>query len=292
MNGYVEEVFEASLIFGLLASLLGIIAAYHYGEVFPLYALLALVGVLLAQISANVLDDYIDYKSGIDKYTAKTGLNGGSKVLVEKRAKPEYVLAMGLISFFAALAIGAYLSILYPPVIPFIIIGATSILLYAKYLVKVAFLSEFSIGISFFSISVGVFLISGMSYTHIASIAIVSILAGMMVGLAGFVNGIADKKADKRCGRKTCSTFMSRCAGSYYYLITLFLGYVALLIGIYFGYVPQAMAITLLLIPFILYVFFGVKNYKNPLKFGSRVKMHFIIYIAMLLLMMLSYLIA
>ncbi len=291
MNGYLEEAIEPSLLFGILASLLGITLAYFYNTVFPVYAALAFIGVVAAQISANVIDDYVDYRNGIDAHAFKTGLSGGSRVIIEKRAKPKYILLMGLSFFFIALLIGAYLAFAYPPIIPFIIIGATSIALYAKYLVKVPFLSEFSIGISFFSISVGVFLATGLSYSHIAGVAIVSILPGMMVGLAGFVNSIPDKKADKIGGRRTCATFMSRCAGSYYYFIILFLGYLALFTGVRLGYVPDTTAILLVLIPAFLYIFFGIKDYKNPKRFKPMIKLHFLSFILMVVLIILSYLV-
>ncbi len=289
MNGYLEEVLEPSLLFGLFASLLGIAMAYSYNRVFLAYAALALLGVVAAQISANVLDDYVDYRNGIDAIAIKRGMSGGSRVIIEKRAKPEYVLIMGLSFFFAALLIGAYLTFVYPPILPFLIIGATSIALYAKYLVKVPFLSEFSIGVSFFSISVGTFLVSGLSYSHLVGAGIASILPGMMVGLAGFVNSIPDKKADKIGGRRTCATFMGRCAGSYYYLTTLAIGYIALFAGIRLGYVPDTTAMVLVIIPELLYVFFGIKGYKSSKRFEPRMKLHFLMFISMTALLILSY---
>ena len=46
---------------------LGTCTAWYYDDAFHLgHALLAFVGLLLAHISANTLNDYFDYKSGID----------------------------------------------------------------------------------------------------------------------------------------------------------------------------------------------------------------------------------
>ena len=41
------------------------------------YAVLAFIGLLLAHISVNTLNDYFDYRSGIDLETRRTPFSGG-----------------------------------------------------------------------------------------------------------------------------------------------------------------------------------------------------------------------
>lgn len=43
----------------------------------PGYALLAFAGLLLAHISAGVLNEYFDYKSGVDLETKRTPFSVG-----------------------------------------------------------------------------------------------------------------------------------------------------------------------------------------------------------------------
>ena len=69
LKHYLAETFEPTLLFGLLNSFLGIAAAAYYGHENFSLAVLVIVGVILAQIAVNLLNDYIDYKSGIDKET-------------------------------------------------------------------------------------------------------------------------------------------------------------------------------------------------------------------------------
>ena len=56
-------------------------AAYDDFDLNPVHVILTLVGALLAHISVNVLNDYFDYRSGIDLATKRTPFSGGSGIL-------------------------------------------------------------------------------------------------------------------------------------------------------------------------------------------------------------------
>ncbi len=55
--------------------------AWYDGAFFLSWALLALLGLLLAHVSVNVLNDYFDYRSGVDLKTQRTPFSGGSGIL-------------------------------------------------------------------------------------------------------------------------------------------------------------------------------------------------------------------
>ncbi|GAI31321.1 unnamed protein product, partial [marine sediment metagenome] len=59
----------------------------------------AFIGLLLAHISVNVLNDYFDYRSGIDLEAKRTPFSGGSGILPAGLLKPGQVLWLGLVSF-------------------------------------------------------------------------------------------------------------------------------------------------------------------------------------------------
>ena len=53
------------------------VAVYQSDSLKALHLALALLGALLAHISVNVLNDYFDYRSGIDLETRRTPFSGG-----------------------------------------------------------------------------------------------------------------------------------------------------------------------------------------------------------------------
>src|SRR5271155_1725128 len=109
---YLQEALEPTLLFGSLNCILGIIVASFYTKIDILTAILLIVGIFFAHISVNVLDDYVDYKRGIDSETTKTKFSGGSSLIVNGSLKAEQVLLLGLFSFVIAAIIGIYLIIL------------------------------------------------------------------------------------------------------------------------------------------------------------------------------------
>ena len=98
------------LLLSVVLAFLGTsIAWYWYDGYFHLgYALLAFIGLLLAHISINTLNDYFDYRSGIDLEVKRTPFSGGSGMLPSALLKPRPVLWLGLVSFLLTLPIGVY----------------------------------------------------------------------------------------------------------------------------------------------------------------------------------------
>ena len=95
------------LILTPLCVLVGVAAAQYDDVPFrPLHFFLALLGALLAHVSVNVLNDYFDYKSGIDLATQRTPFSGGSGILPAGLLKPYQVYLFGLLSLIAVGAIG------------------------------------------------------------------------------------------------------------------------------------------------------------------------------------------
>ena len=76
---------------------LGTSIAWHNGFFNLLYFALALGGTLLAHMSVDVLNDYFDYKSGLDLDTERTPFSGGSGLLPGGQLNPRSVYILGLV---------------------------------------------------------------------------------------------------------------------------------------------------------------------------------------------------
>lgn len=102
------------------------------------YALIALVGLILCHMSVNIINDYFDFKSGVDLKTIKSPFNGGSGMLPAGLLKPKQVWWYGLICFLIAVPIGIYFSIAQGwQLLPLLLVGGFCILFYTPVILKI-----------------------------------------------------------------------------------------------------------------------------------------------------------
>ena len=112
--------------------------------------MLTLVGALLAHISVNVLNDYFDYRSGIDLATKRTPFSGGSGILPAGLLTPQGALLLGLGSLVGVGAIGIYFTIDRGwEILPLGIVGMLVVYLYTTYITKSPLLCAIAPGLGF-----------------------------------------------------------------------------------------------------------------------------------------------
>ena len=125
------------LLLSVVLAFLGTSIAWYDGFFHLGYALLAFVGLLLAHISVNTLNDYFDYRSGIDLETRRTPFSGGSGMLPEALLKPRQVFWFGMVSFLISLGIGVYFVVVRGwPLIPLLVIAALCVFIYTPFILK------------------------------------------------------------------------------------------------------------------------------------------------------------
>ena len=289
------EMFEPTLLYGLFLAILGAAASVYYGHFSFMYTVLVVIGVVLAQMSVNVISDYFDYSSGLDKELVrkKSGqLGGGSSFLAEGLIKPRYTLAAGVAAFLIAASIGVYILYVRIELLPILVIAALTILLYAKYVKKVPYLAEPLCTINYTLIALGSFIaVSGM-YQLPYNVLFYFIPAGIMLGgNALFVNEIPDAAIDKKYGVKHSAVMLktSKNIGLYYLSFQL-IAYAILAIGIALGSVPLFSLLCIVTLPTTFYIFGGIYN-ANSKKYSDYLKIHTISAVAFALILSISYLI-
>ena len=87
-----------------------IVAANQVPINFPFLGM-ALFGALFAHISVNTLNEYFDFKSGLDLITDKTPFSGGSGALPQNPEMLSTVFKVGIASLIATLMIGSFLKL-------------------------------------------------------------------------------------------------------------------------------------------------------------------------------------
>ena len=97
----------------LLASVVAVsvglaLSLWHGVQIDIWYAIMTLAGVIALHSSVDLLNDYWDYKRGIDTQTQRTKMSGGTGVLPEGLLEPTQVYRAGIIFLIIGGLIGSY----------------------------------------------------------------------------------------------------------------------------------------------------------------------------------------
>ena len=79
---------------------------YQPQNVSLVYAILTYIGIFCLHSSVDLLNDYWDFKRGIDLRTKKTKFSGGTGVLPQGLLKPRHVYLAGIFFLILGLMIG------------------------------------------------------------------------------------------------------------------------------------------------------------------------------------------
>ncbi len=291
VRDYITEILEPTILINTFIALGALGAALHYGKASLWVALLCVAGVALAQVAVNLVDDYVDFTTGLDNDTVKTKFSGGSGLVVSGRVKAGHVLAIGTLAAAAAACIGVYLAYsVTMAVLPWVAVGAVAIFLYAGYATKIPFLAEPFAMMSFVSVGIGSFIaISGNSPTW-AMAAYGLVPAGMMGGIALLVNNVPDRAADRKHGRRSGVVMLwkpRRIAA--YYAVCEAVAYLLVLAGVASGSLPLTLLATLITAPIALKVFNGISSYRSPAAYERYMGMNVVGAFAFMLIVAMAF---
>lgn len=210
-------------------------------------AVLTFAGVMALHASVDLLNDFWDFKRGIDTKTTRTKMSGGTGVLPEGLLKPSSVYRAGIAFLIIGTIVGGYFVITDGITIAIILgFAILSIYFYSTKIVDSG-LGEFFVAVKGSMIVIGTFFIqSGQISTE-------SILAGIVVGslssLVLFIASFPDHDADKSKGRKTLVIAVGKKRGSKLFWIFPLVSYLAMIIGVVTNLFPVLSLISFLAIP-------------------------------------------
>ena len=190
------------LLASVIAVSLGLaINWWQTGNIEIFDAILIMCGVLSLHASVDLLNDYWDFKRGIDTATQRTKMSGGTGVLPEGLLKPKQVYAAGIIFLLVGAAIGTYFVFTDGIIIGLILAFAVlSVYFYSTKIVDWG-LAEIFIVIK------GTMIVIGTCFIQTTQITESAILGGIVVGILSsfvlFITSFPDHDADKAKGRKT-----------------------------------------------------------------------------------------
>jgi len=222
-------------------------------------AILTMCGVLALHASVDLLNDYWDFKRGIDTKTHRTKMSGGSGVLPEGMLKPSQVYAAGIISLIIGAVIGMYFVATDGIVIGiFLAFAVLSIYFYSTKIVNWG-LAEVFVGIKGSMIVIGTYFVQTTDITEQAVLG--GIVIGTLSSLILFITSFPDHDADKAKGRKTLVISLGKERACSILLVFPVVTYGITVIAVCFEVFPIFCLLILLTMPLI--IISGLKLKQN-----------------------------
>lgn len=226
------------------------ISWWHIGQIDILYAIMTMGGVISLHASVDLLNDYWDFKRGIDTQTQRTKMSGGTGVLPEGLLQPNQVYRAGIAFLIIGALIGSYFVIIDGIVIGMILAFAVvSIYFYSTKIVDSG-LAEIFVAIK------GTMIVLGTYFIQILEINLTTIMGGIFIGVLSslvlFITSFPDFEADKAKGRKTLVISVGKQKATIVFWIFPIVVYSILISGIFYEIFPIYCIISLAMFPLII----------------------------------------
>jgi 1,4-dihydroxy-2-naphthoate octaprenyltransferase len=221
--------------------LLGIAAAaWTSGGVNLAHAALAMLGGVGAHVSVNALNEYFDFRSGLDFRTQRTPFSGGSGTLPENPEASRMALLTALIALAITAAVGVYFVLVQGlALLPLGILGLLIIVAYTTWISHQPLLCLLAPGIGFGLLMVmGTSLVLAGEHTWTAFIA--SLVPTFLVSDLLLLNQFPDAEADQTVGRRHVLIVYGKRVGSLVYAAFLIGAYLTIIIGVVLKVLPLA----------------------------------------------------
>jgi len=216
----------------------------------------ALFGGLMAHISVNSLNEYFDFRSGLDLETVKTPFSGGSGALPQNPQAAPTVLFVGLGSLGLTLLIGAFFLWMHgPALLPIGVLGVALIVTYTPWMNRQPLLCLVAPGLGFgFLMVVGTQFVIAGGYRSVSWFA--ALVPFFLVNNLLLLNQYPDIDADARAGRNHFPIAYGLSASNIVYGGSALLAALVVLAGVAADWFPVWSLAALLpvsLAPFALY---------------------------------------
>ncbi|KGE04702.1 prenyltransferase [Pseudohaliea rubra] len=243
---------------------LGWAAAVYDGHAIELsQLLLAALGALAAHVSVNALNEYEDFRSGLDLRTERTPFSGGTGTLPAHPEKAHYALITGLVSLSVVVLVGLYfVELRGAALLPLGLLGVLTIVLYTRWLTRSPLLCLLAPGVAFGPLMVmGVYFVLTGHYGVTAAAA--SLVPLFLVSDLLLINQFPDREADRWAGRNHLLLAWGDRAGISVYGLFLAAAYSSVLLFVALDMLPGWVLLTLLTLPVAALAFRGLTRHAD-----------------------------
>ena len=209
--------------------------------------LLALVGGMLYHTGCNLINDYYDYRHGLDH----EGAYGGSGVLVSGELKPKEVLVGAYLMLLLGSIIGLYF--IYVFGLPMLYIGIAGLLGTIFYTTTPMAFKYFALGSPLVFVQMGPLMVLGAYLVQAGSLSWDAVWISLPVGfiVAGILqaNDVRDIVHDRKAGIHTNATLLGPTGSRAYLSFLLFAPYLTVIALWYSGVAPWSVMLPLITLP-------------------------------------------
>lgn len=225
--------------------------------------LLIIVGALSAHISVNTLNEYFDFKSGLDLKTVKTPFSGGSGALPVHPESAPLVLIAGLVSLAITATIGMYFLLTGNlHILPIGLIGVVLVITYTQWLNRLPLLCLIAPGLGF-----GVLMVLGTNIVLGGSLSvpliILSLIPFFLTNNILLLNQYPDLDADQEAGRRTFPIVYGLQASSFIYATFAITAYALIGYSIIAEHIPVLAMIALFPAALSFFAFLGASKHSS-----------------------------
>ena len=255
------------LILSIVLAFLGTAAAWYDGYHINIWhALLAGIGLLLAHASVNILNDYFDFRSGIDQAAKRTPFSGGSGILPAKLLTPRQVLWLGIIALALAIPIGIYFTVICGwQLLPLLVVAAFFILLYSPVILKRPW-PEWAAGVGLGALPIlGMYFVQSGAYT--SHVVIACIPSAFLVHNLLLLNEFPDVEADMIANRKTMPITIGRNKTAVFFSAVAIAVYIWIIAWVAVKVMPVWTLLALLTLPLTIKAINGAIRHADVSKF-------------------------
>lgn len=221
------------------------VAVFSGVEMNFFYLILAFIGGIAAHISVNALNEYSDFKSGLDLNTQRTPFSGGSGTLPKSPEKANMALITGIATLVITILIGIYFLYVWGVwILPLGLLGVIVIITYTDWITRSPFLCLIAPGLGFGTLMVmgTAFVLTG-SYSWTAFFA--SLVPFFLVSDLLLLNQFPDVDADKNVGRSHYPITIGRKKSAVIYTVFLAGAYLSVLVGFMLDILPALSLLAL-----------------------------------------------
>lgn len=214
-------------------------------------AAMAMGAALCGHVSVNMLNEFVDARSGLDAMTERTPFSGGSGTL---QARPEWLgltLAGGVLSLAMAVCLGLALvwrAQAWWPLAPLGVLAVTLVLGYSPWIGRQPWLCLLAPGLGF-----GAVMVAGTSCAvqgqHTLAAWCASLTPLALVNNLLLLNQFPDVDADRACGRRNLPIAWGRPACVPVVWAQWGVAYAAIIAGVLLRQFPVGAALGLLTAP-------------------------------------------
>ena len=240
-------------------------ATWTHSKINWFYLILTFIGAVCAHLSVNTLNEYLDFRSGLDLTSERTPFSGGSGTLREHPEMAPVVLRIAVGCLTITTLIGLYfLFVRGWPILPLGALGILVIVVYTSWITRLPLVSLIVTGLGF-----GLLMVQGTNYVLTGEFTWTAFYASLAPFFLGnnllLLNQFPDVEVDRAVGRRNLPILIGKKACSIFYGLILVATYLSIVAGVWLGHLPMATLLGLLTLPLALAAAFGVVRYAEDL---------------------------